>query len=94
MEIPPAIRRRYGEIELYLNDSLKLYNVLILSKTKEQSINQVCNSIAVWFHISYGSYIDLSVDELRKFFIFMFRTKLSIYWEEQNKNQILIIYNK
>ena len=84
MVVPPVIRRRYTDIELYLNDTMIKHSIFIESRTKERYINQVCNSIAVWFYMSYGSYTNLSVDELRKFFIFMFRTKLSIHWEKEN----------
>ena len=83
MEIPLIIKRNYLDIKIYLDNTLDNDVTYIGNVQKEGFINKCCNSMAVWFYISYVEY-NLTIDEIKKYFIYMFRTTLSIYWEKQN----------
>jgi hypothetical protein len=83
MEIPLIIKRNYLDIKIYLNNTLDNHATYIGKVQKEGFINKCCNTLAVWFYISYVEF-NLTIDEIKKYFIYMFRTTLSIYWEKQN----------
>lgn len=83
MDIPLNIKRNYRYIQLYLNSTLDNYSMYIGNIQKEGFINKVCYSLSVWFSLRYSNG-KLSIDEIKKYFIYLFRTKLSIYWEKQN----------
>jgi hypothetical protein len=83
MEIPLIIKRNYLDIKIYLDNTLDNHSTYIGKVQKEGFINKCCNALAVWFYISYVEF-NITIDEIKKYFIYMFRTTLSIYWEKQN----------
>ena len=87
MEIPLVIKRRYLDIEQYLDRLLKNYSHYPKVTIKESFINHACNNLSLWFVTKYtinkdnGGY-HVQIKEYRSIFVYMFRTRISIYWEE------------
>jgi|APGre2960657404_1045060.scaffolds.fasta_scaffold140347_2 hypothetical protein len=87
MEVPPLIKRRYVDIEKYLDGLLLNYKKYPKVDIKEKFIHNVCQNLSLWFVREYSYYEDNhdmgeQVNEFRKYFIYAFRTKISIFWEQ------------
>ena len=78
MEIPSSIKRRYIEIEQHLDSTIDSLNYI--DEHKEWFILETCRSLSVWFHFNYPS--NFTTEELLKYFKYMFRTKIILYWEK------------
>ena len=78
MEIPSPIKRRYFEIEQYLDNTINTLHYI--NEHKERFIFDTCNSLSVWFYYNHPT--NFTTEELMKYFKYMFRTKITLYWEK------------
>ena len=87
MNVPPLIKRRYVDIEKYLDGLLLNYKKYPKVDVTGHFIQYVCNNMSIWFVREYSYYMENfglgnQVDEYRQLFVYMFRTKISIFWEQ------------
>ena len=86
MKVPPLIRRRYDDIEKHLNETLPIS--YYRNGMKEYFIHKTCDGLSTWFNMTYGhTYAyksNLTHQEITTCFIYMFRTKLTLFWEKEN----------
>jgi glutamyl-tRNA reductase len=82
MEIPKLIRRRYNDAEKHLDETLP--TSYYRNKMKEYFIIKTCNDLSVWFNMTYGDKSNLTHLEITSCFMYMFRTKLTLFWENEN----------
>ena len=87
MNVPPLIKRRYVDIEKYLDGLLLNYNKYPKVDIKEKFIHNVCQNLSLWFVRQYSYHMEFvglgnQVNEFRKYFIYAFRTKITLFWEQ------------
>lgn len=82
MEIPSLIKRKYIDIDKLLDVALP--QSFIKNESKEYFINRTCNDLSVWFKMNHAYNSDLSPKEINSCFMYMFRTKLTLFWEKTN----------
>ena len=92
MEIPSKIKRRIPELEGFIE--LEIQNNPTFGKNlhKESFIHSMCRNISI--HFVYKYYPEYStyqyagnydkVEELVSIMRYLFRTKLTLYWEKLN----------
>jgi len=89
MEIPLEIKRRYIELENYIDTHIISNKYNHIYPTKEKFINEICEGLSHWFYIKqslyrYNNSIYTHI-HYKECIIYLFETKLSIYYEEDNK---------
>ena len=82
MKVPPLIRRRYVDIEKHLDEALPIS--YYRNRMKEYFIHKTCDGLSIWFNMTYGDKSNLTHQEITTCFIYMFRTKLTLFWEREN----------
>lgn len=87
MEVPPLIKRRFIYIETHVDELLTNYKKYPKVDIKEKFIHNVCQNLSLWFVRQYSYHMEFvglgnQVDEYRQLFVYMFRTKISIFWEQ------------
>ena len=86
MKVPQLIRRRYNDIEKHLDETLPIS--YYRNGMKEYFIHKTCDGLSVWFNMTYGhTYAhksNLTHQEITSCFMYMFRTKLTLFWEKEN----------
>lgn len=82
MKVPPLIKRRYVDVEKHLDE--RLPNSYYRNEHKEYFITKTCNGLSVWFNMTYGYKSNLTNQEISSCFMYMFRTKLTLFWEKEN----------
>lgn len=82
MKVPPLIRRRYDDIEKRLNETLPIS--YYRNGMKEYFIHKTCDGLSIWFNMTYAHKSNLTHQEITTCFIYMFRTKLTLFWEKEN----------
>lgn len=86
MKVPQLIRRRYNDIEKHLDETLPIS--YYRNGMKEYFIHKTCDGLSAWFNMTYGyTYAhksNLTHQELTSCFMYMFRTKLTLFWEKEN----------
>lgn len=92
MEIPLVIKRRYNELEkhcdkLILDEISRFLIEPYNPYNKDSFIFNVCRGISYWFAFTYGNLTEKYVYEHIKYFVYMFRTKLSVFWENYHLNK-------
>lgn len=86
MKVPQLIRRRYNDIEKHLDETLPIS--YYRNGMKEYFITKTCDNLSIWFNMTYGhTYAhksNLTHQEITACFMYMFRTKLTLFWEKEN----------
>ena len=87
MEVTLLVKRRFIYIETHVDELLTNYKKYPKVDIKEKFIHNVCQNLSLWFVREYSYYEDNhdmgeQVNEFRKYFIYAFRTKISIFWEQ------------
>ena len=86
MKVPQLIRRRYNDIEKHLDETLPIS--YYRNGMKEYFIHKTCDGLSAWFNMTYGhTYAhksNLTHQEITSCFMYMFRTKLTLFWEKEN----------
>lgn len=81
MKIPIRIRRRYSTIDGYCDGYIADNTHLAQRLNMEAYIIHVCKGICYWFWVNFDYQTNNFMVEHLKYFIYMFRTKLSVFWE-------------
>ena len=87
MEVTLLVKRRFIYIETHVDELLTNYKKYPKVDIMEKFIHNVCQNLSLWFVRQYSYYEDNhdmgeQVNEFRKYFIYAFRTKISIFWEQ------------
>ncbi len=89
MEIQKDIKRRYSEIDNYVNVLLGNYDKFSTKVNKETLVNTVSNYLSVWFVGTYLNHIDWRehsslTNQYMGMFRYLYRTRISEHWEKIN----------
>jgi len=83
MEIPLFVKRRYSEIlrqvDYMLKTQLNNYYQNI-SQSLESFIQAACTALSTWMEPLKSG---ITFDDYKKYFLYLFRTKISVYWENK-----------
>ena len=83
MEIPLFVKRRYSEIirqvDYMLETQLNNYYQNV-SQSRESFIQAACTALSTWFEPLKSG---ITFDDYKKYFLYLFRTKISVYWESK-----------
>ena len=87
MEVTSLVKRRFIYIETHVDELLTNYKKYPKVDIKEKFIHNVCQNLSLWFVRQYSYYKDNhdmgeQVNEFRKYFIYAFRTKITLFWEQ------------
>ena len=100
MEIPSNIKRRYKQIDVYVETMISNREYFYRNIPKETYIQNFCHVLSIWFFsqvpFSVQHNIFKDMDNHKKVFIYLFRTKLSIAHEiltQSQDNNKKIIYS-
>ena len=91
MEIPSSVKRRYKELENYLDSILIPRNLFYYPNIgRERYIHTACHGLSLSFVDSMRCYtpdnFNNAVIEHQKYMLYLFRTKLSINYEKLTQN--------
>lgn len=89
MDIKKDVKRRYSEIDNYMNTLLGNYTELSTRVNKETLINTISNYLSVWFVGTYLNHIDWRehsniTNQYMGMFRYLYRTRISEHWEKIN----------
>lgn len=89
MEIQRDIKRRYSEIDNYVNLLLGNYDKFGTKINKETFVNTISTYLSVWFVGTYLNHIDWRehsnlTNQYSGVFRYMFRTRISEHWDKIN----------
>ena len=83
MDIPLNIKRNYRDIVIYVDNHLKDYPIKNMN-SREQFIHDVCHLVSMWFTLYYCiNPNNNTFSDNKKYFLYLFRTKISVYWENK-----------
>ena len=91
MEIPSSVKRRYQELNDYLDRIVIPRNLYYYPNIGcERYIHTACSGLSIWFVDTMGRNtchdFNNSVIEHQKYMLYLFRTKLSINYEKLTQN--------
>lgn len=89
MDIKKDVKRRYSEIDNYMNTLLGNYTEFGTKVNKETLVNTISNYLSVWFVGTYLNHIDWRehsniTNQYMGMFRYLYRTRISEHWEKIN----------